>query len=334
MKKTLVLRVVLIFLIVAFAAVGVFAAFKIYSAKRENERLAAEKEALAYPYKTVEYNGKTYDYNEGVYNLLVLGIDAEGEYEEGEFFETGGKADAIFILSINNSKKTVSTIQLNRDTVTEVQKLGVFGDPVATLNSQLATAYAYGSGGKSSCENMSRAVSGLLYGVPIDGYLAMNMEGIIPFVNAVGGVTVTLKDDFTKFDPEMEAGKTLTLDGAKAYIYLRGRGDVGDQQNTSRMERHRTFYSGLFKQVDKLLGSDVSKLKSVYDAIYPYSYFSISLSKLMSLYSDSSDYRRVPTVTPEGVINEDAEYTEFYVDETALRKLVFDVWYTERQNSQ
>ena len=132
----------------------------------------------------------------------------------------------------------------------------------------------------------------------------------------------------------MEAGKTLTLDGAKAYIYLRGRGDVGDQQNTSRMERHRTFYSELFKQVDKLLGSDVSKLKSVYDAIYPYSYFSISLSKLMSLYSDSSDYRRVPTVTPEGVINEDAEYTEFYADETALRKLVFDVWYTERQNSQ
>ena len=334
MKKTLVLRVVLIFLIVAFAAVGVFAAFKIYSAKRENERLAAEKEAQAYPYKTVEYNGKTYDYNEGVYNLLVLGIDAEGEYEEGEFFETGGKADAIFILSINNSKKTVSTIQLNRDTVTEIQKLGVFGDPVTTLNAQLATAYAYGSGGKSSCENMSRAVSGLLYGVPIDGYLAMNMEGIIPFVNAVGGVTVTLKDDFTKFAPEMEAGKTLTLDGAKAYIYLRGRGDVGDQLNTSRMERHRTFYSELFKQVDKLLGSDVSKLKSVYDAIYPYSYFSISLSKLMSLYSDSSDYRRVPTVTPEGVINEDAEYTEFYADETALRKLVFDVWYTERKNSQ
>ena len=109
----------MIFLIVAFAAVGVFAAFKIYSAKRENERLAAEKEAQAYPYKTVEYNGKTYDYNEGVYNLLVLGIDAEGEYEEGEFFETGGKADAIFILSINNSKKTVSTIQLNRDTVTK-----------------------------------------------------------------------------------------------------------------------------------------------------------------------------------------------------------------------
>ena len=334
MKKTLVLRVVLIFLIVAFAAVGVFAAFKIYSAKRENERLAAEKEAQAYPYKTVEYNGKTYDYNEGVYNLLVLGIDAEGEYEEGEFFETGGKADAIFILSINNSKKTVSTIQLNRDTVTEIQKLGVFGDPLTTLNAQLATAYAYGSGGKSSCENMSRAVSGLLYGVPIDGYLAMNMEGIIPFVNAVGGVTVTLKDDFTKFDPEMEAGKTLTLDGAKAYIYLRGRGDVGDQLNTSRMERHRTFYSKLFKQVDKLLGSDVSKLKSVYDAIYPYSYFSISLSKLMSLYSDSSDYRRVPTVTPEGVINADAEYIEFYADEAALRKLVFDVWYTERQNSQ
>ena len=334
MKKTLVLRVVLIFLIVVFAAVGVFAAFRIYSAKRENERLAAEKEAQAYPYKTVEYNGKTYEYNEGVYNLLVLGVDASGEYRESEYFEAGDKADAIFILSINNSKKTVSTIQLNRDTMTEVQKLGVFGDPTSTLNAQLATAYAYGSGGKSSCENMSRAVSGLLYGIPIDGYLAMNMEGIVPFVNAVGGVTVTLQDDFTKFDPDMEKGKTLLLDGAKAYIYLRGRGDVGDQQNTSRMERHRVFYSELFKQVDRLLGSDVSALKAVYDAIYPYSYFSVSLSKLMSLYSDSSDFRREQTVTPAGTIDDSGEYVEFYADAEALRKLVLDVWYTEKNTGQ
>lgn len=330
MKKTLVLRGVLIVLLVAFVAVGAFAAYKIYDGEQRKKELEAEKISRERPYETVDYDGKTYSYNDGVYNLLVLGIDSTGEFEENELFETGGKADAIFILSINNSKKTISTVQLNRDTMTEVLKLGVFGDPVAKLNSQLATAYAYGSGGKSSCENMIHSVSTLLGGIPIDGYLAMNMEGIVPFVNAVGGVSVTLKDDFTKFDPEMEAGKTLLLDGAKAFIYLRGRGDVGDQLNTSRMERHRVFYSELFRRVDSLLGSDVSKLKSVYDAIYPYSYFSVSLSKLMSLYADSSDFQRLSTVTPEGTVNEDAEYTEFYVDEKALQKLVLDIWYTEQ----
>ena len=118
MKKTLVLRVVLIFLIVAFAAVGVFAAFKIYSAKRENERLAAEKEAQAYPYKTVEYNGKTYDYNEGVYNLLVLGIDAEGEYEEGGFFETGDIHSFHKQLKENRLNHTVEPRHGNRNSKT------------------------------------------------------------------------------------------------------------------------------------------------------------------------------------------------------------------------
>ena len=237
MKKQFVLRVIAVFLILVSVAVLFFAIFKIYEGKKEKDDLSGGEDGEA-GYKTVVYDGNTYNYNDGVYNLLVLGIDHGGEYTDSGVYVSGGQADSIFILSVNNTKKTVSTVQLNRDTMTEVHKLGAFGDPVATLNAQIATAYAYGSGGKSSCDNMIRSVSGLLGGIPIDGYLAMNMEGIIPFVNAIGGVTVTLEDDFTKFDPEMEKGKTVLLDGKKAYIYLRGRGNVGDQLNTSRMERH------------------------------------------------------------------------------------------------
>lgn len=333
MKKTLVLKAVSVFLIIVLVFVAGFAVYRLCNEKALRGD-ASHGQTDGEGYKSVEYSGKTYDYNDGVYNLLVLGIDHQGEYSDDGVFLSGGQADAVFILSINNSKRTISTIQINRDTMTEVRKLGIFGDVVATLNAQIATAYAYGSGGASSCENMIHSVSGLLFGVPIDGYLAMNMDGIVPFVNAVGGVTVTLQDDFTKFDPEMEKGKTLLLDGAKAYVYLRGRGDVGDELNTSRMERHRVFYSELFKQVDRLLGSDVSKIKAVYDAIYPYSYFSVSLSKLMSLYSDSSEFRRNPTVTPAGVIDESGEYTEFYADETALRRLVLDIWYTGRDKTR
>ena len=331
MKKQFVLRVIAVFLILVSVAVLFFAIFKIYEGKKEKDDLSGGEDGEA-GYKTVVYDGNTYNYNDGVYNLLVLGIDHGGEYTDSGVYVSGGQADSIFILSVNNTKKTVSTVQLNRDTMTEVHKLGAFGDPVATLNAQIATAYAYGSGGKSSCDNMIRSVSGLLGGIPIDGYLAMNMEGIIPFVNAIGGVTVTLEDDFTKFDPEMEKGKTVLLDGKKAYIYLRGRGNVGDQLNTSRMERHITFYSELFKKVDSFLGSDISKLKSVYDAIYDYSYFSVSLSKLMSLYSDSADFERVPTVTPDGVINDDSEFTEFYADGKSLKELILNTWYTEQSN--
>ena len=161
------------------------------------------------------------------------------------------------------------------------------------------------------------------------------MEGIIPFVNAGRRVTVTLlKTIFTKFaPPKWKAGKTLPSTAKRIYS-LRGRGDVGDQLNTS-MERHRTFYSELSNRSISCSVRTCQNSNPFTMPSNPYSYFSISLSKLMSLYSDSSDYRRVPPRSrPRALSMRTREYTELDADETALRKLVFDVWYTERQNSQ
>ena len=52
----------------------------------------------------------------------------------------------------------------------------------------------------------------------------------------------------------------------------------------------------------------------------------------MSLYSDSADFERVPTVTPDGVINDDSEFTEFYADGKSLKELILNTWYTEQSN--
>ena len=40
-------------------------------------------------------------------------------------------------------------------------------------------SYAYGDGGYESCELAENAVSELLYGLPIDGYCALNMDGLL-----------------------------------------------------------------------------------------------------------------------------------------------------------
>ena len=40
----------------------------------------------------------------------------------------------------------------------------------------------------------------------IDHYLAMNMDAVVEFNDAIGGVTVTVTDDFSKVDPTIPVG--------------------------------------------------------------------------------------------------------------------------------
>lgn len=45
------------------------------------------------------------------------------------------------------------------------------------------------------------AVSNLLYDIPIHDYLSLNMSGIVPIVDQIGGVTMTVPEDYTAIDP-------------------------------------------------------------------------------------------------------------------------------------
>lgn len=72
----------------------------------------------------------------------------------------------------------------------------VGGEFVRTENMQLCLAYAYGDGGTSSCENVTTAISRILANVPVEKYFALDLSGIAPLNDAVGGVTVTSLYDF------------------------------------------------------------------------------------------------------------------------------------------
>ena len=60
---------------------------------------------------------------------------------------------------------------------------------------------------EASCENTLNAVENLLEGADIEYYVAMNMDAIGILNDALGGVTVTLEDDFTAADPTHAAGE-------------------------------------------------------------------------------------------------------------------------------
>ena len=85
----------------------------------------------------------------------------------------------------------------------------------------------------------------------------------------MGGVTVTLEEDFTAFDPAMTKGTTLTLQGMQAEYYVRQRFYVGDGSNMARMERQRNYMTELAKIVYERLQESADFIGTLFDELEP-----------------------------------------------------------------
>lgn len=173
--------------------------------------------------KTMEYGGRVYQYRGKLTTMLVMGIDTGDGTRAAAGLRNGGQADFLLLLVIDEQSKIVTPIQIDRDTMTDITVLGVLGDPAGTRSTQICLAHGFGDGKEQSCLNTVDAVSRYLKGSAVDYYMAMNLMGIASLNDMLGGVTVTLKDDFSMLDPAMNKGTTLTLLGKQAEYYVRKR---------------------------------------------------------------------------------------------------------------
>ena len=127
---------------------------------------------------TVTYQGKEYAYNDHLSNFLFLGIDSREKTQTQVGRADAGQADAIFLVSWDRVDHSLTGITIPRDTITEIEIFDQEGNSAGKSRDHINLAYAYGDGGRESCELMEEAVSNLLYGIPIQGYCSLSMEGI------------------------------------------------------------------------------------------------------------------------------------------------------------
>ena len=165
------------------------------------------------------YNGGWYARRNDLETILLMGLDKYAETEESNYLNNE-QSDFLMLLVINKETGACTPIQLNRDTMTKIQILGVRGDVAGTFTGQLALAHTYGSGERDSCLNTTEAVSNLLYGVGIDHYISITMDGVAILNDLVGGVEVEVMDDFSSIDSTLVQGETVTLMGNHALTYV------------------------------------------------------------------------------------------------------------------
>ena len=150
------------------------------------------------------------------------------------------------------------------------------------------------------------------------------MDAISILNDAVGGVTVEVKDDFSHIDPTITMGE-VTLTGQQAIHYVRTRKGLGDQLNISRMERQQAYMHGF---VDALLNhkEDPTFALKTFNQVSKYIVTDCSATVLNSLLQRYSDYPIVEVVSPVGE-NVMSNYVEFYVDEDLLDELILRLLY-------
>ena len=277
---------------------------------------------------TMEYNGDTYRLNRRLTTLLFIGVDKTAMQQADSGYRNGGQADFLALAVVDDLNKCISVLQINRDTMVDLKVLNFRGEETGTRRGQICLSYAFGDGAEESCELTTDAVSRYLNDTPIDYYIAMNLDGISTLNDALGGVEVTLEDDFSSFDSSMTPGTTLTLQGEQAEYYVRMRYSVGDETNASRLQRQRNYMSAASQILMERLREDSGYSKVLYAQLEDYLISDISRGALYNIADKASRYEIRPIVSIEGS-NQLGEsgFMEFYPEEASLQKAIVDILY-------
>ena len=274
----------------------------------------------------VEYEGKWHSFRDDLKTILIMGLDKYERPEESWGYLNNQQSDFLILIVIDEKAGSSSILHLNRDTMTEISRLGVSGDVAGSFVGQLALAHTYGSGGSDSCLNATKAVSKLLHGVRIDHYITMTMDAVGILTDLLGGVEVTVLDDFSQVDSSLVKGQRVLLKGDQALTYVRTRKDMDDSSNLRRMERQRQFMNAFYVKLLEHTEDDPEFLMKALLQLSDSVMSDCTPSQLEAL-SELMEACTLNEITPlKGEAVRGEEFMEFYVDEDSLKQAVVSIF--------
>ena len=182
---------------------------------------------------------------EGVYTCLLVGTD-----------NGNGNADTIMLGVFDTVNKTASLISIPRDTLVKVD----------SKDYKINAVYAY-----YGLEGLCDAVADTLC-VPVDFYVAVDLEAFVKIVDEVGGVWFTGPQDMDYEDPtqdlyiHIKEGYQL-LNGEDALKVMRFRSGY-DDQDLGRVRTQRSLLVAMVKQTISV--SNVTKVTSLIEILSDY----------------------------------------------------------------
>lgn len=311
--------------------------WNLYQQKKETEaRLAQSPYAQQAETEEglIEYQGDTYERNPSVKAILCIGVDSSGTMDK-KVTGAGGQADGIFLIAHDVAAERVKILMIPRDTMTPITLTDLSGNILGKDIQHITLAYGYGDGRELSCEWTAEAVSELLSGLEIDGYLAMNTS-LIPVLNdMVGGVTVqVVTAGMERTDPAFIQGTTLTLNGKQAERFVRFRDSNIDNSAITRMSQQKQYLEGFFTAVKQKAAQDDGVITRIMDTVQSDMITNLAKDQYLKMGLAVLDSQQA--LTGEDILTIPGEavttdlFDEFHYDPEGTQKMVLDLFYRKR----
>lgn len=322
--KRKLMRGLAVALLAVFLLTGAFLLLELWE-KRQSIFPEQKTENTVY-----EYNGVEYVKNEDVESFLILGLDKFEDAINNDSYNNDQRADFLMLLVFDNSEKKFTAVHLNRDTMVNMNVLGVAGQKIGTVNKQLALAHTYGNGRDVSCRNTADAVSELFNGVKVNHYLSITMDAVPILNDLLGGVEVTVLDDFSGIDDTLIKGETVTLHGDHALTYVRERYGLEDSSNSTRMVRQRQYMTAVYDKAMLKIENDDNFVIEASSKLADYIVSDRSVNQLQEIAKKLSQYKftEIETLEGESVIKDGL--MEFRPDADSIDKIVFELFYKKK----
>jgi len=278
----------------------------------------------------LRYKGVHYRYNDEMLTFLFMGIDKKkGTVKEAKNGIDGGQSDAMFLMALNPKTKEATLININRDTMTDIDVYTETGVFLATMKRQITLQHGYGDGKEISCERSVSAVSKLFYNLPIHGYCAINLEAVPKINDAVGGVDVVALEDVKEGSKTIfKEGQKVHLSGKFATLYVQSRDDSFGSAGR-RAERQKQYVVAYADAARAAMKKNVTVLVDLFKTISKYMVTDITVDEVSYFSTQVADYKfdgsRMYSLQGETKMGE--EHEEFYADEKALFELILKVYY-------
>ena len=280
---------------------------------------------------SIMYNGTEYLLKDSVETFLVMGLDKFEGTHSMDSYNNDMQADFLMLLVFDNETRQTSAIHINRDTMADVNVLGVAGNKVDTLTKQIALAHTYGNGKDVSCRNTADAVSSLLNGIRINHYISLKMDSVSVINDLVGGVEVVVLDDFSGVDDALIKGETVTLMGEHALTYVRTRKDLEDSSNSSRMKRQQQYINALYDKVRLCAEANEGFVVEASLKVSDYIVSDRSVTQLQTLFNKFNEYEFLGIRNIEGESKLGEQFVEFYPNSDSIQKNVIELFYAPKK---
>ncbi len=281
--------------------------------------------------KVVEWNGVKYREKPKITTILLCGIDKPDAVENADAndYRNGGQADFIMLVAIDHTDKKIYRLQIDRDTMTDIDILGVFGNEVGTRVEQICLAHSFGATPEDNAKYTVRAVQNLLGGKEVDGYYMIDYAAMPTLNDALGGVEVRMDFDMTSVNPAWTKGSKVTLHGKEAETFVRSRMTIGAGTNKERMVRQAEFMTKAIAKMKGRVANDLSFGEGLLTTLSAVSVSNMPQKRLVNELNESYKYETLPVDHPEGeyTIGEDG-FVEFHMRENAAIEWVFEHLYT------